>query len=303
VKAAYADLVRFNPNVDEVVALERGEGLLDFSRRLRALNVQMLLDLHGKIRSKLLRLLHRDVRQVVWHKRDLLDTVLVYPTLRRYQPHILFCDRHHRAVEELVGQPLARGQLRYFLGPNDLAQAGEILTAAGVDASKPIVGMSPGANWETKRWPAERFGGLATRVSDRGFQVVVVGNGSEADLGRRVREVEPRAIDLTGRLALQPLGGFIARCAAFVANDSGPMHMARALGVPTLALFGSTPAQFDFSGHEVIESAAPCAPCSFYGRPICPLGHFDCMMGIQVENAWKSLERLLGAGPRPLLRA
>ena len=166
-----------------------------------------------------------------------------------------------------------------------------------------MIGMSPGASWETKRWPAERFGALASRAADLGFQVVVVGSASEYELGRQVRAVEPRAFDLTGRLPLRQLGGFIARCQAFAANDSGPMHMARALGVPTLALFGSTPPQFDFTGHEVITSTARCSPCSFYGRPICPLGHFECMMEIRVEAAWKSMERLIAAGPRPYLRA
>jgi ADP-heptose:LPS heptosyltransferase len=304
IKAAYADLVRFNPNVDEVLPLEEGEGVVSFSGRLRARGFDALLDLHGKIRSRLLRLLLPRTRRVVWHKRDLLDTVLVYPNLRRYRPQTLFSDRHHAAVEALVGRPLPRGRLRYYLGPDDVRLADEVLCSAGVDPAKPMIGVSPGANWETKRWPAERFGELATRALARGLQVVIVGSSSERDLGRRMVEVEPRAVDLTGGLPLRPLGGFISRCAAFVANDSGPMHMARALGVPTLAFFGSTDAsQFEFRGHQAIVGNAPCAPCSFYGRPLCPLGHFDCMIGIQVDAAWRALEPLLGAPKRAYLSA
>ncbi len=304
VKASYAGLVRHNPNIDEVVPLAPGEGVLAYSRRLRATNFEVLLDLHGKMRSKLLRRLLPQRRRVVWHKRDWLDTVLVYPNLRRYRPQILFSDRHHAAVEALVGRPLPRGHLRYFLGPNDVPDADRVLTSAGVDMEKPMVGLSPGANWETKRWPAERFGQLASCIVAAGHQAVVVGNESETDLGRQIVEVEPRAVDLTGRLPLGPLGGFVSRCAAFVANDSGPMHMARGLGVPTLAFFGSTdPWQFEFTGHRVMFANTPCAPCSFYGRPLCPLGHFACMMDIDVAAAWKALEPLLRAGRRWFVQA
>jgi heptosyltransferase-2 len=114
----------------------------------------------------------------------------------------------------------------------------------------------------------------------------------------------PGAVDLSGKLDLRALGGFIARCAAFVANDSGPMHMARALGVPTLAFFGSTdPTMFDFHGHEVLFAAVPCAPCSFFGRRRCPRGHFRCMLDLGEERAWSALLPLLSAGRLPLLSA
>ena len=81
----------------------------------------------------------------------------------------------------------------------------------------------------------------------------------------------------------------------FVANDSGPMHLARALGVPTLALFGSTdPGMFDFTGHHVLFAGVPCSPCSFFGRRRCPRGHFRCMLDLDVDCAWAALEPLLG---------
>ncbi|TMA08905.1 MAG: glycosyltransferase family 9 protein, partial [Deltaproteobacteria bacterium] len=103
---------------------------------------------------------------------------------------------------------------------------------------------------------------------------------------------------------LRGLGGFIARCAAFASNDSGPMHMARALGVPTLAFFGSTdPSMFDFRGHEMLFAGVACAPCSFFGRRRCPRGHFRCMLDLTEDRAWGALEPLLSAGRRPLLSA
>ena len=304
VKERLAHLVEHNPSVDLVVPLRAGEGPLSYARRLRAVRPSAVLDLHGKIRSRVLRALLPGVRKVVWHKRDFRDTLPVKLALRPYHSSMLFCDRYHAAVEELVGRELPRGRLQYFLGPQDVAEADRALRAAGVDPAKPLLGLSPGANWETKRWPAERFAGLARRALAAGMQVAVQGSAAEAPIGRLVTQLAPGAVDLCGRLDLRGLGGFVSRCAAFVANDSGPMHIARALGVPTLAFFGSTdPAMFDFAGHRALFAGVPCAPCSFFGRRRCPRGHFRCMLDLDEERAWSALSPLLGAGRLPLLSA
>ena len=304
VKQRLAHLVEHNPHVDEVIPLRPGEGPFSYARRLREARPTAVLDLHGKIRSRILRALLPRVPKVVWHKRDFRDTLPVKLALRPYHASMLFADRYHAAVEELVGRKLPRGKLQYFLGPGDLAAADEALREAGIDGQKPLLGLSPGANWATKRWPVERFAGLARRALARGMQVAVQGSAAEGHLGRRIAQLAPGAADLCGRLDLKERGGFIARCAAFVANDSGPMHMARALGVPTLALFGSTdPAMFDFSGHEVLFAGISCAPCSFFGRRRCPRGHFRCMLDLGEERAWGALAPLLSRGRLPLVPA
>ena len=304
VKERLAHLLRHNPSVDEVVGLHRGEGAFAFARRLRATRPGVILDLHNKIRSKILRWQLREVPAVVWHKRDFRDTLPVKLALRPYRASMRLSDRYHAAVEELVGRELARGKLRYFLGPSDRDAADSVLREHGINPEQPLLGISPGANWETKRWPADRFAALARRALGAGLKVAVQGNESEAALGKLIAREAPGAVDLCGKLDLPALGGFISRCSAFVANDSGPMHMARALGVPTLAIFGSTdPAMFDFSGHAVLFAGVECAPCSFFGRARCPHGHFRCMLELSEERAWVALAPLLRAGRRLPLSA
>lgn len=304
VKERLAHLVQHNPNVDAVVPLRAGEGPLSYARRLRAEQPTVVLDLHGKIRSRILRALIPGVRKIIWHKRDFRDTLPVKLALRPYRSSMLFSDRYHAAVEELVGRELPRGRLQYFLGPDDVAEADRVLRAAGLEPGRPLLGMSPGANWETKRWPAERFAGLARRALAAGMQVAVQGSASEAPLGQQIAQLAPGAVDLCGKLDLRGLGGFVSRCSAFAANDSGPMHIARALGVPTLAFFGSTdPTMFAFEGHRVLFAGVPCAPCSFFGRRRCPRGHFRCMLDLDEERAWAALSPLLSAGRLPLLSA
>ena len=137
VKERLAHLVEHNPNVDQVVSLRRGEGPMSYAARLRATRPTAILDLHGKIRSKILRALIPGVRKVVWHKRDFRDTLPVKLAIRPYHASMLFADRYHAAVEELVGRQLPRGRLQYFLGPKDVAEADAVLRAHGVDPGRP----------------------------------------------------------------------------------------------------------------------------------------------------------------------
>lgn len=294
-KRVFADLVRPSPHVSRVIAMEDGEGALSFARTLRAAGADAILDLHSNNRSRALRLLVRGPkRRAVWSKRPLFDNVAVRARLRPYRAAMTISERYHRAVEALVGTPVVRGEMRLWVAPAHQQEADALLAKEGIDATKPLVGMSPGATAETKRWPAERFGELAKRLVAGGAQLIVTGSKGEAHLAAKIREVEPAARDLTGRCGIGALGGLIARCSAFVANDSGPMHMARALFVPTLAFFGSTdPRQFDFTGHAMEWSQVACAPCSFFGRARCPEGHFRCMLDVDADRAWRSLEPLL----------
>jgi heptosyltransferase-2 len=265
--------------------------------------VGAVLDLHGKVRSKLIRLVLLRTRAAVWTRRGLRVTLAVKLGLRPYRAGMRLADRYHAAVEALVGRSLPHGRLRYWLGPDDRRLADEALAAAGVSSDRPLLGLSPGARWETKLWPAERFGELARRALERGWQVAIAGSADEAPLGRIIQSIAPGTVDISGQLDLRGLGGFISRCAAFVANDSGPMHLARALGVPTLSLFGSTdPGMFSWDGHAVLfNRGVECAPCSFYGRRRCPKGHFRCMLELGVEEAWTALVPLMDGRPRPPL--
>ena len=306
IKERLAPLVAHNPNVAEVISLRAGEGPLHFAKRLRVLGPRTaVLDLHGKVRSQLLRaLLPVGWRRVVWEKRSLHQTLTAKLGLGRPRATALFADRYHHAVERLVGKALPRGKLRAFVGPEDVAAAESLLQTHGVDLGRPLLGMSPGARWQTKRWPIERFAELAKTALLNGVQVVVQGSAEEKALGAAIVQHAPKAVDLCGQLDLGPLGGLIAKCSAFVSNDSGPMHLARGLGVPTLALFGSTdPAMFTWEGHAVLFAGLECSPCSLYGRAHCPKGHFRCMLDLGPDQAWRSLQGLLATGRQPLLSA
>jgi ADP-heptose:LPS heptosyltransferase len=101
--------------------------------------------------------------------------------------------------------------------------------------------LVPGAapHRPAKRWPAERFGQLATLLAARGLTPVVVGTRQEAPLAAAIRTACPATIDLTGQTSLRQLGGVAARASLAVGNDTGPIHLAASLGVPCTVLFSA----------------------------------------------------------------
>jgi len=176
-----------------------------------------------------------------------------------------------------------------------LDRAASSLEAAGVDRDEPLAFLAPGAafGW-TKRWPPERYGALGDMLNARGLRcAVVIGPGEEA-LGAEVATAARVRLPVLGT-DLDPLElAALFSCArVVVANDSGPMHLASAVGVPVVAFFGPTdPGRTGPTGSpsRVLDRYVFCSPC-FLKQ--CPYGH-ECMMEITPEDALKAVEELLG---------
>jgi lipopolysaccharide heptosyltransferase II len=296
-RTAFAPLVRGQPHIDTVVAVPRQLSLPAVYRLLAAQAPQKILDLHGSLRSRLLCLLLRPQRSVRWHKRDLTQTLGQRLGGARAVGKQQMVARYHAAAQRLAGAELSPQPLRFQVPDAAQAQADAHLQAQGIDLSRPLVGISPGAQWATKRWPVAYFAEVIRWLQARCVQVLLTGSAEERPLHREVMQLAPQARSLAGCGDLAVLAGLLARCTAVVANDSGPMHLARALQVPTVAIFGSTdPKQFDFTGHAVLYSGLDCAPCSFYGRAACPLGHLKCLTSIEPGQVTDVLARWLGCG-------
>lgn len=306
-KRAFVPLIAHNPHVDEVVALDDGESLGAFIERLRARQVEVVIDLHDKMRSRAVRQALK-ARTYVWEKRDPkwsgLNQLAVRLSLRTYEAGTAIATRMHHTIERAVGRDLAPGDLRVFVGEDDQARADALLAEHGLNQTEPFVGMSVGANWETKRWPIEYFAELAARAREAGTRILLTGSESERPLAQRVCARVSDTVDLVGQTDLGVLAGVIGRCRAFVANDSAPLHVARGLGVPTLMIFGSTdPHIIEPEGHEVLHAQLPCSPCHFYGRNFCPRFHFRCMRDLRPADAWPRLQHLLEVPRRPFNHA
>jgi len=165
--------------------------------------------------------------------------------------------------------------------------------ALGGDGGAPAVALLPGTRWPTKKWPAQNFAALAKRLSELGLRCVAVGAGEDREAGAMIRAAAgSSALDLTGRAGVVESGAVIARCALAVGNDSGPMHLAAALGVPVVALFGPTDAVRTGpygAGHVVIHAPVACLRCR---RRRCAV---SCMDKISPQRVFDAVRRRLAA--------
>jgi len=162
-----------------------------------------------------------------------------------------------------------------------------------------LIGINPGSIWATKRWLPERFAEVADKIiSMRGGKAIIVGGSGDINTADLVeRHMSSKPLNFTGKTTLKQLSALIKRCRIFITNDSGPMHIAAAFDVPTVAIFGPTIKEFGFSPYSknsiVVEKNIPCRPCGKHGPKRCPKKHFKCMREITVESVLNAARNML----------
>lgn len=170
------------------------------------------------------------------------------------------------------------------------------LLSLSLDLSRPLIILSPGAYYgPAKRWPASHFAGLATLFQKRkAAEIIIVGSSDEIELGESVASfMKKKPVIFTGKTTLRELLGLISQAALFVTNDSGPMHMANALKVPVVAIFGPTNPKVTGPFQQpstIIKKDVACWPCSYRK---CPYDH-RCMMRIEPEEVFEISQNFLG---------
>jgi heptosyltransferase-2 len=161
--------------------------------------------------------------------------------------------------------------------------------------SSPIAALCPGAEYgPAKRWPMENFATVGQALAQRGFQLVILGAPNDAPLAAELAGFLPGCRNLAGQTDLAQFMLELSRCRLVVSNDSGAMHLASALGVRTVAIFGSTePALTGPLGPRtaVLRHHVPCSPCFLRECPI----DFGCMNGIKPALVLAAADKLLAA--------
>lgn len=175
----------------------------------------------------------------------------------------------------------------------------ERLRAAGVSSTDRLIGINAGSVWATKRWLPEGFAAVADRLMrDLHAKVLFIGGAKDRPVvDAIVAQMQQKPLNWAGETSLKELIAAIGRSAVFLTNDSGPMHIAVASNVPTVALFGPTTKELGFfpygSGHTVIEKNLDCRPCGLHGAEKCPLGHFQCMRQITADEVFHAVKAQL----------
>jgi heptosyltransferase-2 len=182
---------------------------------------------------------------------------------------------------------LAAVDARPAIYPNgdDHDRVARLLATDGIAPDDPLVALAPGSVWPTKRWLPERFAQVADELAKAGFRTALVGGSEDAPICRAVAaRMRSHPVNLSGQTSFRESATLLGRARLVIANDSAPVHLAVAMGTPTLAIFGPTVPAFGFAPtgpfDRVVQAPLACRPCSPHGGHRCPLGHHACMREI-----------------------
>lgn len=163
----------------------------------------------------------------------------------------------------------------------------------GIDRREKLIALNTGGTWPTKRWTTEGFAHLGDVLNREYGKVIFV--GSAGDLVRVeeiVKLMKTKPVIAAGKTTLKELAALLDRCDLVISNDSGPVHVAAAVGTPTITIFGpSDDVKYRPLGekHKIVKTRIDCRPC---GEHQCPLEHHNCMRDISIDDIIKLIEEI-----------
>jgi heptosyltransferase II len=288
-----AELYRGQPFVDRVIALKRASGspaaMERTARGLRGEKFDSAILLQNAFSAAWL-VWRAKIPQRIGYARDgrsfLLTEAIRVPKRGEIPTHEVFyyLELLRRAGWAKAIPEVTQISLCLAAGAPETAEAR--LREAGVRVGKKRIALAPGAAYgSAKCWPAERFAATADALIDEfDLDVILFGASSEIEICRQIADrMHHRPVVLAGQTSIGELPAFFSRCNLFIGNDSGAMHVAAAVGVPVVAVFGSTDPHGTApvtSLKKLVQHPVACSPC-FLRQ--CPIDH-RCMVRVPVKD-------------------
>jgi heptosyltransferase-2 len=287
VKPWVADIFRLSPLVDEIIPYESSGihagifGKLRLARELKVQQFDMVILLQNAIEAAIIaRLSGIPVR--AGYNTDVRGCLLSHPVVRTQAIKKVHQSYYYLAMVQSLGCG-APGQGPFIkLTAPDEKTAARLLQDHGIDSNQLLIGMAPGATYgPAKKWFPDRFGALADKFQEEfGITTLLFGSASDRETTLTIQNYSKYPfLDLAGKTDLRTAVALMARCILFISNDSGLMHVAGALNIPSIAIFGSTnPVTTAPLGENntIIYNKTDCSPCL---RETCPTD-FRCMESI-----------------------
>jgi heptosyltransferase-3 len=290
----YADILRGHPDLAGILTLGSGiRGTIGALRATRKLHFTAAVDLFYNPRSALLVFLTGIPVRVGGSRR----------ARRRFYTHLFTAPSeprsaiaHHLAAFRVIDVGAQESVPRIYLDPGEELSGRRIAGEAvgGLENGRPLIAMHPGGTWPAKRWPAASFSRLAAMLGERmRAKVLVIAGPGEDGIARAVERSAGGVVRVLPLAPLRVVAGVLHACSAVVANDGGILHMAVALGRPTVGVFGPTEPDiwFPYEGKgpfAVVTRRADCAPCH---KHLCD--EMDCLQEIAPETVYARVEGIL----------
>lgn len=211
---------------------------------------------------------------------------------------------YYAELLKFLGVGLKYRKLELFLKKEDINKAEEILSKSGITQPN-MVGIIPGAgrSWGKdaylKHWPPENFAGLVDKIIENyQAKIIIMGDSSEKEICQRViKNMSNEAVDLSGKTTIGELSALLSKMRLVVTNDGGPLHMAVALGIKTVSIFGPVDERVygpypPSQDHIVVKKDISCRPCyRNFRMPECERNR-DCIRAVGIEDVFEAARRL-----------
>jgi heptosyltransferase I len=311
VEEAAADLVKGHPALDRVLVSRRKSwikglrssqwrqhlrDIIVFVRSLRDGYYDMVFDFQAALKGAAWVALAHGGRKIGFD-RGLEHQEYSYAVLNERIPAVSMeihaLDRGMMMLEA-AGIPCHEVEYRLPMTPNHRLRAQRLLSERGLGPGQPFVVLNPMAKWEAKLWDQQKFAQVADRIQTE-FKLPIVFTGGPEDqiyINAIIGHMNTKAVTLAGRTDLMTLAVLLQRAALMITTDTGPMHMAAAVGTSTVALFGPTaPWRTGPHGreHRIVRANLACNPCFKRRCPNAP----TCMASISVEQVVAATADLL----------
>lgn len=267
VKRQWAELVERAEEIDRVWPVDATvSSWLRESLALRAERFDLAIDLQGLFRSGILARISGAPTRIGFANGREGSPWFYTQRVPVLIPDIHAVDRY-LSVATALGAPLPdKPRFGFRLSEEDMAAVRDLCLRRGFSVDRPWVAMNIGARWSTKRWPLTFFAAVVGQLHETHHgPIVMIGGADDRSYANTLRSLTDRPfIDLTGEIPLGYLPALLSKATAMITNDSGPMHIAAALGVPVVAMFGPTSAIRTGpygAGHHILTGRIPCSPC------------------------------------------
>ncbi|MBI5406108.1 MAG: D-glycero-beta-D-manno-heptose 1,7-bisphosphate 7-phosphatase [Nitrospirae bacterium] len=310
VKEVWKDIIADNPLLDEIIVLKKGvRGFFSAIRHIHDSGYDTVIDLQGLFRSGAISLLSGASERIGFSNARELACLLYNHKVTVPPGTIHAVDRYLLAIEKLLSSqdplnppesprtPLLKRGVNFplYVDIEDAKWVKDFLRANNLSNAGPIIAVNPFARWEKKRWPISSYAALINQlIQELKAGIIILGGKEDIPLAEEISSlVAGRPAVAAGKTSLKTLTALLERVDLLVTNDSGPMHIAAALGTPVIALFGPTNPGLTGpygKGHIVIRQEMECSPClrrpCLHGRPL-------CMEAITIEEVMEAVKAKL----------
>jgi heptosyltransferase-2 len=283
VKEQYKDTVKFNPNISNIIVYDSGN-VNSIKDEIKNNRYDLIIDLQNNFRSRtLIKNSAAEIKR--FHKPTVKKFLLV-----RFKINLM---RELKTIPQMYAEAadvqLDGNGLDLFIPDNIEPQ---------IEKGKSYIGLCPGSKHFTKCWSQEYFIDLGNSLMSKGLDVAVIGGKDDINVCANVSDQIKGSINLCNENNLFQTAANIKQCKAVVCNDSGLMHATSAVGIPIIAIFGSTVKEFGFVPYHVSNlilenKSLSCRPCSHIGLPECPRKHFKCMKEISPNSVLENLLQVI----------